>query len=122
MQRDIPRHLITNTHYNRRSSISSEIDRGYTNLYIAIFQQGVKDEIAKARTQLGYRNSLGKTLKEGDISDELKHEINQIIAKDAFIFPDYKIYGEGGRIEKYPDRLKHHDYVKINAELERRKL
>ena len=119
MQKDIPRHLITNTHYNRRSSISSEIDRGYTNLYIAIFQQGVQDEIKKARTQLGFRNSSGATLKEGDISDNLKHEINKIIAKDAFIFPDYKIYKKDGSVYKYPDRPKHHDYVKINDELER---
>ena len=83
---DIPRNLITNTHYNLRSNIPAEIDNGYVRLYIAVCQQGIQDEIREARTQLGFYSQSHVRLKDGDISDKLYQRILETFMKKHLSF------------------------------------
>ena len=118
---DIPRNLITNTHYNRRSNISSEIDNGYVRLYNAIWEKGIADEINEARMQLGFYSRSHLRLKDGDISDKLYQRILNNIYEETFEFPDYKIYDrlESEKVVKMPNIAWGKDYIRINKELEK---
>ena len=114
---DIPRNLITNTHYNRRSNIPAEIDNGYVRLYIAVCQQGIQDEIREARTQLGFYSRLHVRLKDGDISDKLYQRILRNIYEETFEFPDWKIF-DNEKVVKMPKIPWRKDYIRINKEEE----
>jgi len=113
---DIPRNLITNTHYNRRS----EIDNGYVKLYNAIWEQGIRDEVREARTQLGFYSRLHVRLKDGDISDKLYQRILRNIYEETFEFPDWKIFDnfESEKVVKMPKIAWRKDYIRINKEEE----
>ena len=117
---DIPRNLITNTHYNRRSNILAEIDNGYVKLYNAIWEQGIRDEVREARFQLGLCSRLYGRLKDGDISDKLYQRILKNIYEETFEFPDWKIFDnfESEKVVKMPKIPWRKDYIRINKEEE----
>ena len=99
------------------SEVMNSRDDGFVNLYNAMWEQGIQDEINEARMQLGFHSRSHERIKDGDISDKLKQRILKNIYEETFYFPDWKIFDNEETV-KMPKIAWRKDYIRINAEEE----
>ena len=99
------------------SEVVDRLDDGWCNLFNAIWEKGIADEINEARMQLGFYSRSHVRLKDGDISDKLYQRILKNIYEETFEFPDWKIF-DNERVVKMPNIAWRKDYIKINKEEE----